>query len=283
MGLADRDYYRDEPRGTLLGGDRSMVTNLIIANVAVYLVDEIFLNGRLMSAMALKGSIFQRPWDVWQLLTYGFAHAEADRNMLHIVFNMLALWVFGRDVEGIYGRKVFLQLYLTLLVLSGVTWLVTSVDTPNASVVGASGAVFGVMLVYVMHYPQRTLLLFGIVPVRAWFMMAAYLLMEFNALDRNTHDYVAHTAHLGGALFGFVFYKTGWTLFTLAPSGLLKRGMTARRPKLKLHAPEQDDELLAERVDAILAKISREGEASLSKDERRVLEDASRRYQKRRS
>jgi hypothetical protein len=196
---------------------------------------------------------------------------------------MLALWFFGRDVEGIYGRKVFLQLYLTLIILSGLCWLVTAYHTPASSVVGASGAVFGIMLVFVLHYPTRTVLLFGVVPVRAWFLMAAYLIMEFSALSRERHDFVAHTAHLGGALFGFIFYKTGWTLFSLAPGHLLKRGVGGRRPKLRLHAPEQDDDLLNERVDQILEKISREGEASLTKDERRVLEDASRRYQKRRS
>ncbi len=113
--------------------------------------------------------------------------------------------------------------------------------------------------------------------------MALYLIYEFAALERGRGDYVAHAAHLGGALFGFIYYKTGWTLFSLFPGNVLKRGLGQRRPKLKLHSPEQDDESLSRRVDEILEKISREGEASLSKDERRVLEDASRRYQKRRS
>jgi membrane associated rhomboid family serine protease len=280
MGLADRDYYRDEPRGVFLGGDRSMVANLIIVNVVLFVLDALFFDGRLMRGMALKASLFEQPWDAWQMLTYGFAHAP--NHIWHIIFNMLGLWFFGRDVEGIYGRKVFLQLYLTLLLLSGVCWLATSFREPNASVLGASGAVFGVMLVFVMHYPHRTVLLFGVLPVPAWFLMAGYLIMEFSALQ-SRQDYIAHTAHLGGALFGFVFYKTGWTLFSFLPGKLLQRGKLARRPKLKLHAPEQDDDLLAQRVDEILEKISRVGEASLTKEERRVLEDASRRYQKRRS
>jgi membrane associated rhomboid family serine protease len=280
MGLMDRDYYRDEPRGTLLGGDRSMVANLIIINVALYIVDALFFNnGDLIRKMALRSSLFERPWDAWQLLTYGFAHDY--QNIWHIVFNMLALWFFGRDVEGIYGRRVFLQLYLTLIILSGLCWLATSFREP-ANLVGASGAVFGIMLLFVLHFPTRTILLFGVVPMRAWFFMAAYLFYEFYTLERSQGDYVAHAAHLGGALFGFVYYKTGWTLFSLLPGKLLKRGI-GRRPKLKLHAPEQDDEMLSQRVDQILEKISREGEASLTKEERRVLEDASRRYQKRRN
>lgn len=281
MGILDRDYYRDEPRGLFLGGDRTMVANLIIINVVLYLVDALFFNGRLMQAMELQASLPEHPWDVWQLVTYGFAHSRSD--IWHIVFNMLGLWFFGRDVEGIYGKKQFLQLYLTLIILSGVAWLVTSLNNPQARVIGASGAVLGIMFVFVMHYPRRTIFLFGIIPLPAWALMAAYVIQDLSGLQGDGRDYVAHAAHLGGALFGFVFYKTGWTLFSLIPSHLFKRGLPTRRPKLKLHSPEQDDASLSQRVDEILEKISREGEASLSKDERRVLEDASRRYQKRRS
>lgn len=283
MGILDRDYYRDEPKGLFLGGERTMVANLIIANVVLYLVDALFFNGRLMQAMALQASLPERPWDVWQLVTYGFAHSRSRSDIWHIVFNMLGLWFFGRDVEGIYGKKQFLQLYLTLIILSGVAWLVTSLSTPNASVIGASGAVLGIMFVFVMHYPRRTIFLFGIIPLPAWALMAAYVIQDLSGLQGDRRDYVAHAAHLGGALYGFVFYKTGWTLFSLVPGKLFKHGIPARRPKLKLHSPEQDDASLGERVDEILEKISREGEASLTKEERRVLEDASRRYQKRRN
>src|SRR5687767_488508 len=117
MGLMDRDYYRDEPRSSLLGGDRSMVANLILVNVVLFIVDMIFFpEGELMKKMALKPTLFERPWDAWQLITYGFAHDPGA--YWHILFNMVGLWFFGRDIEGVYGRKVFLQLYLTLIILS---------------------------------------------------------------------------------------------------------------------------------------------------------------------
>src|SRR5688572_5285260 len=178
MGLADRDYYREEPRGVFLGGDRSMVANLIIINVVLFVIDAIFFDGRLMNGMALESTLFQRPWDAWQLLTHGFAHDH--QRMLHIVFNMLGLWFFGRDVEGIYGRKVFLQLYLSLVLLVGLCWVLAVQRMPvPSSAVGASSAVFGIMLVFVMHYPTRTVLLFGAIPVPAWFLMAGYLIGEF--------------------------------------------------------------------------------------------------------
>lgn len=282
MGIHDRDYYRgDEPKGFFLGGDRSMVANLIIINAVLYVADALFFDrGALMLRMGLGSDLFQHPLDFWQLLTYGFAH-DPNRPW-HILLNMYGLWVFGREVEGIYGRKTFLQLYLSLIVLSGLTWLATTFryDQP-VPLVGASGAVVGIMFVFLLHFPARTILFMMFVPMPAWVFGVLYLLLEFNGV-KNGNDVVAHAAHLGGAGFGFVFYRLHWTLFSIVPERLLKRGFKAR-PKLRLHSPEEDDRLLGERVDQILEKISREGEASLTKEERRTLEDASRRYQRRRS
>src|SRR5262245_51208037 len=116
MGLSDRDYARDEPRGIFLGGDQPMYVKLILVNVGVFLIDLIFYEGTLSGKLALKGDLFQKPWQFWQLLTYGFTHDPV--NKFHIVGNMLGLYFFGREVEGIYGRKEFLRLYLSLIVLS---------------------------------------------------------------------------------------------------------------------------------------------------------------------
>ncbi len=152
MGLMERDYYRDEPRSSLLGGDRSVVANLIIINVVLFIIDGIFFeNGELMRKMALTSSLFEKPWDFWQLLTYGFAHDY--RAYWHIIFNMVSLWFFGRDVEGIYGRKAFLQLYLTLIILSGFTWLLVSFRE-QSMVVGASAPCSGLCCSSCCTFPR---------------------------------------------------------------------------------------------------------------------------------
>ena len=131
MGLYDRDYVRDEPRGSFLGGNRSMVTNLILVNVGVFLLDLVFFNRRLSEYLALHADLFTHPWNIWQLLTYGFAHESGQPgtpivlgNFAHVGFNMFGLWLFGRDVESIYGRKEFLRIYLSLIVLCGLSWVV---------------------------------------------------------------------------------------------------------------------------------------------------------------
>ena len=131
MGLYDRDYVRDEPRGLFLGGNRSMVTNIILVNVGIFLLDLVFFGRHLSSYLALHADLLTHPWNIWQLLTYGFAH-DAGRpgtpivlgDFAHVGFNMFGLWLFGRDVEGIYGRKEFLRIYLSLIVLCGLSWVV---------------------------------------------------------------------------------------------------------------------------------------------------------------
>jgi membrane associated rhomboid family serine protease len=289
MGIHDREYYREEPRGIFLGGDRSMVVNLVIINVIVFLADILLFNDELGKWIGLQPSLFREPWNAWQLWTYGFVHDP--HSIMHVGFNMLFLWFLGRDIETIYGKRAFLQLYLTLVIVSGFCWVVSEnllfrrYDGPP--VVGASGAVFGVMLVFVLHYPTRIFYVWGVLPIPVWLLAGLYVLNDFTTISRSArdgvdYDHIAHAAHLAGAAYGALFYKTRWTLFSLVPTKLVKRGFKAR-PKLKLHSPEEDDRLLSQRVDAILEKISREGEASLTKEERRTLEDASRRYQRRRT
>lgn len=278
MGLYDRDYIRDDEQpGYFLGGQRSMVTTLILLNVGVFLVD-VFMEGRLSEFLALKSDLFQKPWNAWQLLTAGFAHDPSS--LMHVGFNMFELWLFGRDVEAIYGRKEFLRLYLSLIVLSSLVWVISAnaVHRP-AMLIGASGAVVGIMIVYVLHYPRRIFNIWGILPVPAWLLGSLLILQNISGALQQRGN-VAYVAHLAGAAFAYVYYSTGWNLGRWWPSRFSLSSLKPR-PKLRVHEPEPE-ESLGDQVDRILEKISRQGEASLTAQERRTLEDASRRYQKRR-
>ncbi len=133
MGFQDREYFQeDAPRGfTLSSGKRMVVTNLVIINVVIWLADAFTtpikqvavqndqlveaVSGRWLSHfLALKLDVFQQPWMLWEVLSYGFAHASlgTPNGFWHILFNMFLLWMFGRDVEGRYGSKEFLAFYL---------------------------------------------------------------------------------------------------------------------------------------------------------------------------
>jgi membrane associated rhomboid family serine protease len=293
MGLADREYYRDESREGFFLQDWSAVATLIAINVAVFLAEKFTESARegswLVENLSLHTDLFKHPWNFWQLLTYGFLHDPAD--IMHLIFNMLGLWFFGRDIEGVYGKKEFYKTYLSLIILSGLFEVVVKASQPGPPLVGASGGVFGIMVLFACHYPRRIIYVWGIFPVPAMVLVGIYVVMEVIS-TRNWDSGIAHWAHLGGAAFGFLYYRTGWNLFRLWP-GKLKMRMPRRGPKLRVHREEHEAEdepaddymttrRLQQRVDQLLAKISASGESSLTEEERQFLADASRRYQQRR-
>ncbi len=289
MGIYDRDYVRQERPGFHWGGDRMMVTNLVLVNVGIYFVN-LLLDGKLSEWMWLRADVFSHPSQIWRLLTYGFAHDPSDWH--HIFGNMLALWFFGRDVEGIYGRREFLRIYLSLLVLCALFWVawenVPAIGGhPNAMVLGASGAVTGIVILFVIHYPRRTVLLFFVLPIPAWALGILFLANDLSGLGRRPEPgepAVAYQVHLAGAALAFAYYASGIRLGQFIPSGW-SLGSFKFRPKLRVHDPEPratGGGDLSSQVDRILEKISQHGQDSLTDKERQTLEDASRRYQRRR-
>ena len=284
MGLYDREYYREESPGFFLRGDRMMVTNLILINVAIYLAD-LFLDGVLRRNLVLRADLFEHPWNAWQLLTAGFVHGRA---LGHILINMLVLYFFGREVEGLYGRMEFLRIYLCLIVLSSLAWVTIHAleGSTNEAMLGASGAVMGIMVLYVLHFPRRMIYIWGVLPVPAWALAIIYVGSDFlgfvGPADRGDGPRVAYETQLAGAALAANYYYSHINLGRLKPSGDLKNWRP--RPRLRVHDPRSDaHESLDARVDALLDKVSREGIDSLSPSERQMLEDASKRYQRRRS
>ncbi len=285
MGIYDREYYRREvPAGTAWA-PRSAVGALVLANVVVYLVDWVLLDGRLTSWCKLRVATLVRPWDWWQFLTYGFLHS---REPWHILANMLGLFFLGRDIEDLYGTKEFLRVYVAMIVFGGVVWAAagTLQEAPaELGCVGASGAVAGIVMLYALIFPRRTLALYFVIPVPAWF--AGVLLVAgdaYGAVARSEGARVAYAVHLGGAALALAYYALGLNFGRWWPRFSLR--WLRRQPKLRVHTPEEKekdppDDLSAE-VDRILEKISRSGEASLTRQERSTLEAASRQYQKRR-
>jgi membrane associated rhomboid family serine protease len=228
--------------------------------------------------LARQPDLLSHPWRFYQLLTYGFAHSRLD--LLHIVFNMLGLWFFGRDIEWRYGRTEFLTFYLSCVVLAGLGWIIAeniTGDGQAARVVGASGAIAGVFMLYALNFPRRMLLIWFVLPVPAWLVAALWLLMDINGAIQRSGN-VAFTCHLAGAAFGFLYFRTGWTLASLMPKKFSWK-LPRSGPRLRIHDPDEMDRDMTQQVDEILRKIQEHGQDSLTKQERRILEEASRRYQ----
>jgi membrane associated rhomboid family serine protease len=143
----------------------------------------------------------------WQLVTSGFLHG----NLPHIALNMFALWMFGGDVERVMGSSRFAWLYgASVLTGSLVQLLVVSMNTADriTPTLGASGGVFGVLLAFGMMFPRRRVLIYGVIPMPAWAMVAGYGAIELTQGVVGTQQGVAHFAHLGGMLGAFIVLFT---------------------------------------------------------------------------
>ena len=234
---------------------------------------------------------------VWQLLTYQFMHG----GLLHLLLNCWAIYVFGREVEETLGLKRFLTLYFTSGVIGGLFQALAGVLLGGAfaaPVVGASAGAFGLVAAFATLYPERPLmlLLFFIIPVS----MRAKFLLLFSALLTVfglvfPMDNIAHAAHLGGMLTGLVFVRYAihwhwhWPRFQRPRSQPVRPLVHAQR---RTSAPlgqkqggvDEDlppDEFLSKAVDPILDKISAHGIQSLTERERRILQTAREKMDKR--
>lgn len=148
------------------------------------------------------------PFGPWQLLTYGFLHG----NLYHIFFNMLGLWMFGREIELLMGTRRFLVYYLVCVVGAGVVQLVVAaVQGGVYPTVGASGGLFGILLAFALAFPNRTIMLiFPPIPMKAKYFVLFFGLLSLYLGFSGSAPGIAHFAHLGGMLFGFLLLRY-WT------------------------------------------------------------------------
>jgi membrane associated rhomboid family serine protease len=303
VGIYDRDYLRDEYEqrrpGFLFPSPRSMTVALIVVNVAIYLANFLFFPpqnpkdpndlGWLSGVLSATNLTLMRPWLWWQFLTYGFVHASPG----HIFFNMLGLFFLGRAVEEAYGQKEYLRIYLTMIVAGGVVWaaslaiffpdLVFHAKDIGPGLVGASGAVTGIVMLFILGNPQATLIMFPIpIPIKAW--IVGVFLIVGNVLGAvSMFGQTAWGVHLTGIVFAYLYFRGNWRLGNLF-QGWFHKPNFLTRPKFRVHRPPDEDSEplnLSDEVDRILDKIHKQGESSLTKQERRMLEIASQKYQKR--
>jgi membrane associated rhomboid family serine protease len=288
MGLYDRDYSREEEEwgysaaGSRPRGVQSITVVLIIINVVVYFADQLLRpNFALMNVLAVSPESLYKPWMWWQFVTAAFAHSPYGIN--HILFNMFALFVFGRDVEAKLGRKEFLRYYLTAAVLGNVVFSLLRLlpVLPYGTCLGASGAVTAVVILYILYWPRNTLLLFFVLPVPAW--LVGVFLIGSDVLGAATPPpedgpRVGHDVHLTGAALAFGYWYFSWHFGVLVPQRWLS-GVRSRwsRPRLKVHASEPSYDNLDAEADRVLEKVHQQGEGSLTPAERRTLEAYSRR------
>jgi len=178
---------------------------LLLANVAFFLVESLSGSSGLVSYLALwpLGTAGAVSFEPWQIVTYSFLHAS----FLHLFFNMFALYMFGGELERLWGQRRYVQLYFASVVAAALSQLVfASVSgAPPYPTVGASGGIFGLLLAYAMYFPHRTIvLLIPPIPMPACLFVTLYGLLELYLGVTGTQEGVAHVAHLGGMLGAWI-------------------------------------------------------------------------------
>ncbi|MGQ0813154.1 MAG: rhomboid family intramembrane serine protease [Gemmatimonadota bacterium] len=251
------------------------VKRLLIANTVIFVAT--WMLPWLASYMAFQpNAILVRPWT---LLTYMFAHG----GFMHLFFNMLGLFFFGPPLEERWGSREFIKYYL-ICGLGGAA--LSFVFAFHSSMIGASAAVYGVMLAFALMWPDVPIYIWGIFPIKAKWLVIIMAALSFMSAFGGAADGVAHFAHLGGFAAGFLYIKidhqTGNPLQKLQKLVARRRfkvvpGSSATRqepPKTR----RRDEDRVLDEVDRVLDKISTQGMASLTPEERKLLDEVSRRY-----
>jgi membrane associated rhomboid family serine protease len=315
MGLDSRDYYRRSGMGGF-SYFPPVLKMILIINVVVFFIQELgeqikvtydgmivpleILLRKYFALIPLGGFSLQGVLDMafypWQLITYQFMHSTSD--IFHIIFNMLILWMFGMEIENEMGSKKFLVFYLLCGFGAGLAQILITplLGEMGAPTIGASGAVFGVMVAYAMYFPDRYIFISFIIPVKAKYAMAILVLIEFFSIG--DASLVARIAHVGGAMTGLIFILLDRShnfnfskIFSSKNKSGYSENFSFKRPQQTDYTKEVEDanfydinekkpeEMIVtqEEIDRILDKISQSGYQNLTEKEKRILFEASRR------
>jgi membrane associated rhomboid family serine protease len=258
------------------------IKTIVLANVAIFLLQLTPAGEMLTQICALwpvgSHKVGGYGFQPWQPVTYMFLHGS----FTHLFFNMFALWMFGAEIENYWGTRHFTTYYFICGIGAACINLLATIGDPYPTV-GASGAIYGVLLAFGMMFPDRYIYLYFLLPVKAKYFVAGYALIEFisglGSQSMGSGSNIAHFAHLGGMLIGFIyitFKRNEWSV-----RQWLDRLKPANRKPPKgpvLYKGEtRGEEATEEEIDAILDKISSRGYQSLTADEKRKLLQAGKR------
>ncbi len=274
-----------------------VIKTLLIVNAAVFF-GMMFFGGFRLGNFYFEEFIYRvfALWPLgvgfgfWQLFSYMFMHA----GFTHIFFNMLALWMFGMELEHVMGSRKFLIFYLLCGFGGGLAnLLIAPMFTSVGPTVGASGAVYGVLLAFGMLFPDRPIYIYFLLPIKAKYFVVMYMALEIFSIG--SVDGIAHFAHLGGALVGFLYliadgYRFGGRMFSPPRGNFFSNfpgfGQPPRRQDdygevQDAHVydirdyQKNEENTTQKQIDEILDKISRGGYQSLTEEEKKILFEAS--------
>ena len=246
---------------------------LISINFVIYVLQS--LAGKediFFRLFGLVPNVFISELMLWQPFTYMFFHAPyySSVGISHILLNMLGLWVFGRELEQAWGKSKFLKYYFLTGIGSGLITYLFQINSDNP-VIGASGAVYGILLAYGISFPNRMLYIWGLIPVRSiWLVVIMGSIAFFGLLGRA--DGISHVTHISGMFIGYILIKKKWQLADII--------FAMRKKTVEFQVQRKEDRALKKKyinrdIDIILEKIKEVGFSGLSNEEQSKLYEAS--------
>ena len=246
----------------------SGVKLLVIINIIVFILTE--LSGQRNMLFSSFGLVPNQVWTnfkVWQLFTYLFVHG----GFLHIFFNMFVLWMFGKDLEIQWGKNEFLLFYFTCGIGAGLMTVLFSINS-IVPIVGASGAIYGLLVAYGFTYPNRMVYLYGLFPLKVKYMVLGLGVIAFFASLSANQSNVSHITHLSGMIIGvlYIYFILNWKNIKMEYYRLRLKNL-----KQKTSAQNDEEVLMKKKVDEILDKLNASGWESLTEQEEKYLTQAS--------
>ena len=259
------------------------VKTLLLANIAGFLLFQI-VGGQFVEIFGLiprqvTGSLW-----LWQPITYLFIHG----GLLHLLINLWILWMFGVPVEAQWGSREFYKFYFLCGLGAAATQILVAPHS-DIPVIGASGAIYGLLVAFAMLYPEAVIYVYFFFPLKAAHAAVLFGLLEFYFSMNSPGGRIAHFAHLGGMATGYAYLRWWWiakikiralwqTIEESTPLGGIFSGARPRRaPPRRPEAPRPPEEPEMEDIDKILDKILASGLNSLTDKEREIMERYSRR------
>lgn len=238
---------------------RSIVRTLISINAGLFLIRYLMVGQFDMLSLGLSSNP-----KLWQPITYMFVHGD----FFHIFMNMFVLWMFGTEMESIWGGKKFLQYYLMTGIGSGLVWLLFNYNNNYTILIGASGAIYGVLLAYGLMFPNRKVLIYFLFPIKVKYFVTILALISFvSTIDTNGSN-ISHLTHLSGMVIGFMYLK--FPNFKSRSSIIINNKIIESQQR-KVEKRRANTILLQKKIDRLLDKVSDKGFDSLSEDEKDQL------------
>ena len=206
---------------------------------------------------------------IWQPLTYMFIHGD----FFHLFMNMFVLWMFGSEMESIWGSRGFLKYYFITGIGSGLIWLLLNISNPFSVLIGASGAIYGVLLAYGLMFPNRKVLIYFLFPIKVKYFVLLLGVIAFISSIGDTGSNISHLTHLSGMLIGFIYLKSP---LNMSKVSLLFNSILAEI-RYKREEKKQAKYLNTKRhIDRLLDKINEVGYDGLDENEKKDLYNHSR-------